>query len=185
MPNNKFFHQFIGQPCYIPDWPLKHLFIGTFNPSYGRRVSYYYGRCENRAWELLSKVFGVELDPDTPEFLDRLKDLQIGCMDMIASVELPKGVAPPEGYRDADIINGRVMREYNTDAIIGVIRRNLGLRVYSTWGNGPTLQAWKQEIGRVGSMVSLVSPSMVAWVPKGTKKFEHMLKDWREKVKPV
>lgn len=185
MTTNKFFHQFINRNYYVPDWPLCHLFLGTFNPSYGRQVKYYYGRCENRTWDLLSDVFGIELYPTSDEFLDRLKTLGIGCMDVIHSVEFTAAEGPPEGYRDADIINCRVTREYNTKEIIKVIGRNPGVQVYSTWGKGPKLLEWKKEIEVLENLVPLVSPSMLAKVSKGTKKFEYMLKDWREKVRPL
>jgi hypothetical protein len=130
-------------------------------------------------------VFGIDLDPISDEFMDCLQTLGIGCMDVIRSVEFPTGEAPPEGYRDADIINGRVTREYSTDEILRLIGRNPGVKVYSTWGKGPTLQEWKEEIGKLENLIPLVSPSMLAKVPKDAKKFEHMLTDWREKVKPL
>ncbi len=40
----KISHQLANEKFFIPDWPLKHLFLGTFNPSGGETVSYFYGR---------------------------------------------------------------------------------------------------------------------------------------------
>lgn len=41
-------HQFINEPFFLPNWEVKHLLIGTFNPEKisegGVSVNYYYGR---------------------------------------------------------------------------------------------------------------------------------------------
>ncbi len=37
-------HQLYSETYYVPNWPIKHLFLGTFNPEGGEKVPYYYGR---------------------------------------------------------------------------------------------------------------------------------------------
>ena len=71
-------HHFIDKNFYFPNWEVKHLFIGTFNPSGGETVPYYYGRKRNRFWKLLSEVFEIELDPNSESFFDDIKNPGLG-----------------------------------------------------------------------------------------------------------
>ena len=64
---------------------------------------------------------------------------------------------------------------------ISLLNKNQGVKIYSTWGVGANLKEWKKEVAKI-DFVKLVSPSMAARVPKGTKKFEFMLSDWTEKI---
>ena len=54
-------HQFKKKEFYLPNWEVEYLFIGTFNPSGGEKVPYYYGRKKNRFWELLPAVQEKEM----------------------------------------------------------------------------------------------------------------------------
>jgi hypothetical protein len=47
-------HQFKTSSFSKPNWEIKLLFIGTFNPEGGESVPYYYGRNKNKFWELLA-----------------------------------------------------------------------------------------------------------------------------------
>jgi hypothetical protein len=53
--------------------------------------------------------------------------------------------------------------------------------VFSTWGKGAKLKEWKNEVSILGPVISLVSPSLAARVPKGEIKFNFMLNDWSHK----
>lgn len=179
-------HQLKHRDFYIPNWPLKYLFLGTFNPSGGEEVNYYYGRGRNRLWELLSNIFSTNLDPRRGDFLSTLKTYKIGCMDMIDSISIPENQLDfvlGKGYQDSKIINNKVERMYNTKTILRVIERNHNIKVYSTWGKGSTLKEWKNEVNKITDLASLASPSMAARVPKGELKYEYMLRDWRDKIK--
>lgn len=70
-------HQFKKKMFYLPKWEVEYLFIGTFNPSEGKKVPYYYGRKKNRFWKLLSEVFKIELDPNDRLFFENLKSLKV------------------------------------------------------------------------------------------------------------
>ena len=65
-------HQFINEPFFLPDWEVKHLLIGTFNPEKisegGVSVNYYYGRQKNQTWKLLSNIFCCDLNPNSEDF---------------------------------------------------------------------------------------------------------------------
>lgn len=180
-------HQLSSKDYYIPNWPVKHLFLGTFNPTGGDKVNYHYGRNRNQLWPLLREITGSEFNLEIrSEFFEDLKHHGIACMDMIHSVSVPADKIDHvlgKGYNDSKIINGYTNREYNTPSIQEVIQNNTNIRVYSTWGKGQSLKEWQNEVAKIQGVVPLVSPSMAARVPKGANKFEFMLKDWKTKIK--
>lgn len=178
-------HQFQNQNFYFPEWKVKYLFIGTFNPEGGQAVKYYYGRERNQTWKLLSKIFCVEFDPKSENFFQLLYKYKIACIDMIDCIQCTSNHIENikgKGYSDSAIINGKVSRKYNTEKILEIIENNKGINVFSTWGKGPKLKEWRIEIEKLGEINSLVSPSMAARVPKGTKKFNYMLSDWKNSL---
>ena len=178
-------HQLKETDYYIPNWDIKHLFVGTFNPEGGEKVNYYYGRPRNQTWNLISEIFSDKFDPTSEDFFNLLRKHKIACVDMIDKViaseeRIDKIIG--KGYSDPQIINTSVKRFYNTDKIIDVINKNTGIKVYSTWGIGSNLREWRNEKEKLGKIIQLVSPSMIAPVPPGEKKFDYMLSDWRNKI---
>ncbi|MBQ4915287.1 hypothetical protein J8L85_12615 [Maribacter sp. MMG018] len=180
-------HQLLSKDFFIPKWEIKHLFLGTFNPEGGEEVNYFYGRNRNQTWKLLSEIFKDEFNPkEFDQFLTKLKKHKIACMDMIKSVKVINediSLITGKGYSDSKIINNTIEREHNTTNIIEVIKKNPGVRLYSTWGKGPIIKNWNVEIDKIGPIISLTSPSMAAKVPKGEKKYDYMLEDWLHKIK--
>ena len=186
MSLTKIHHQLKNNDKYMPEWDVKHLFIGTFNPSGGEAVKYYYGRQKNQTWIILSEIFETTLETNSNDFFDKLKKLKIACVDMIDYVETSEAIVNEiigQGYKDSRIINKNVRREYNTERINQVIANNPGIDIYSTWGTGPNLAEWKKEITKIGNIVPLKSPSLAARVPKGERKYQYMLNDWKKKIK--
>ncbi|MFD2936139.1 uracil-DNA glycosylase family protein [Spirosoma flavum] len=183
-------HQFQQRDFYEPTWKVKYLFLGTFNPMGGKPVNYYYGRKSNQTWKILSKLFIEQFNVSDIDQLKRLLEKTgIACMDLIHTVRAPEERVDKilgKGYNDSKIINKSVIRDYNTDRILSIINANKDVKVYSTWGKGPSLKEWKAEVQRIdnkASIVQLVSPSMVAKVPVGNKKFDYMVADWNQKIK--
>jgi hypothetical protein len=178
-------HQLSSDPFYFPDWDVKYLLIGTFNPEGGEKVDYYYGRTKNQTWRLLSEIFRVELDPNSPNFWTLLKKHKIACIDMIHEIAAPDERIDRiigKGYKDTEIINKSVKRIYNTSNIKKLIESNSDIRIYSTWGKGAILKEWKKETAQLAGLTPLVSPSLAARVPGGRNKFEFMLNDWKSKL---
>ncbi len=169
----------------IPNWDIKHLFIGTFNPEGGDKVNYYYGREKNQTWRILSHIFGDNFNPNEKLFFNLLKKHKIACVDMINMVSVPKDRIKDvkgKGYKDSQIINSSVIRVYNTQTILEIINKNKGVKKYTTFGKGSTLKEWQREIDKLGNVMPLVSPSLAARVPKGSNKFDYMLSDWESKI---
>ncbi|MCB9426333.1 MAG: hypothetical protein H6584_04815 [Flavobacteriales bacterium] len=179
-------HQFKNEDFYIPNWKIKYLFLGTFNPSGGEMVNYFYGRSRNQTWPLLSHIFGVDFNlNDKVDFFNQLRKQGIACMDIIDTViinEVDKDKVVGKGYKDGNIINKKVKRLYNTDLINETIEKNSNVKVFTTWGKGSELKEWRDEISKVNQLNSLVSPSMAARVPKGMKKYEYMLDNWKSAI---
>src|SRR4051812_20973554 len=100
-------HQFADQSFYLPTWEIKHLFLGTFNPSGGEAVKYYYGRGKNQTWPLLSTLFKTKFDPGHKDFIELIEEHGIACVDMIHELTIPfkdvSGVLG-KGYKDTNII---------------------------------------------------------------------------------
>ncbi len=178
-------HQFSSDSFYIPTWEVRHLFVGTFNPTGGALVPYYYRREKNQLWHLLSVIFGAELNPSSGNFWELLRRHKIACVDMIHSVTASEeriDAIIGKGYKDGTIINRGVGRTYNTSSIIQLVANNPGIQVYSTWGKGSSLKEWRDEVKQLGPVIPLVSPSLAARVPKGEAKLNYMLSDWRYKM---
>ncbi|MDP2387764.1 MAG: hypothetical protein Q8M29_15430 [Bacteroidota bacterium] len=178
-------HQLSPSNLYFPHWEVKHLFVGTFNPTDGKPVKYYYGRKSNMTWKLVSNIFEMDFNQLSPNFIDGLIKYKIACVDLINAVVIGKDLknkVTGEGYKDSAIINKKVKRGYNTKRILELISDNPGIKVYSTWGKGSNLKEWKNECGKIPNLNSLLSPSMAARVPKGEEKFQYVLKNWRYNI---
>ena len=183
------YHQLCKNDLYIPTWEVEYLFLGTFNPTGGKNVRYYYGRPKNQTWKLLSEIFRIDFNPNNiDDLITKLKVCKIGCIDMINSVNTPNDRIERitgKGYSDSEIINNVVKRDYNTVKILEFIESNSIKKVFSTWGRGSSLADWRNETNKIEGIISLVSPSLVARVPEGVNKYEYMLNDWREKIEYV
>jgi hypothetical protein len=177
-------HHLFTNQHYIPTWKINYLLVGTFNPTGGEQVNYYYGRKTNMTWKLISAIFGEEINPNNSNFIELLKKHKIGCIDLISSVICDEAKIPQiigNGYSDSKIINKQVRREYNTAIVNQLSKSNPNLKIFTTWGKGSNLKEWQIEVEKIKISSKLKSPSMAARVPKGANKFEYVLTDWKEK----
>ena len=160
-------HQFKNNIFYLPKWEVEYLFIGTFNPSGGEKVSYYYGRRRNRFWKLLSEVFEIELDPNLDLFFENLRSLKLGCIDLIDSISYSEEYEDRvlgKGYSDNVLFLSNVKKDYNTENILDIISKNKLRKVFFTNSGGSLRKEQKLElekIQRVCDVVYLCSPSPV------------------------
>ncbi len=184
-------HQFLQEQFFIPDWEIKYLFLGTFNPACGEKVNYFYGRESNFTWKILTEIFKIKLTPFREDELDIFfKNLilkKIACMDIIENVSFNESTFDKtricgKGYKDTNIINNKTKRNYNTNDILSIIQKNKDIKVFSTWGKGSNLKEWRNEIEKIDKIINLKSPSRAARVPKGSEKFNYILEDWKSKI---
>ncbi len=135
-------HQFLNTDRFVPQWPVKFLFLGTFNPSGGAVLDYYYRRPYNGCWDILKTYF----DPDNNYPIDTyegllkfMKTFGIGCIDIIKTVECPDDYADRiigQGYSDSALFRVQgLTRDYNYLTIQDFISEQpIKPCVFSTWG---------------------------------------------------
>lgn len=157
-------HQFAQKAWFVPNWKLKVLILGTFNPEGGQPVPYFYGRERNHMWKIISHCIGKDLHPNRGEdFFNSIQSMGIGCMDLLRSIKVPveeAGKIQGKAYADSNLFKGTNHRTYMINEILSVIDRNPGVCVLPTWGKGSSFRKrdW-QQIERLPSMPSLPSPS--------------------------
>ena len=160
-------HNFYDKDFYFPNWDIKFLFIGTFNPSGGESVSYYYGRKRNRFWKLLSEVFKQDFNPKNDSFFSDIKKYKIGCVDLIGSVTLDEkysNLILGKGYKDSELFKSNIIKSYNTNEILKLILNNGLNRVYFTNSGKSFNKEQKLELKKIEKefeVIYLCSPSPV------------------------
>lgn len=120
----------------IPQWEIKYLFIGTFNPSWNPRdpknpeAVYFYGRNRNNFWAIIPNIFGGRslkgMSKDV--LVEYTKSKKIGITDIINSVINADATSSTDvdnltkGFSDA-VLN-KYDLEFSTDLIIELIEKN-------------------------------------------------------------
>jgi len=85
---------------------------------------------------------------------------------MIDSIEFDENLVNREdidgnGYSDKAIINKKIKRNYNIVLINQLIKKNKNIKVFSTWGKGPKLKNWTQEVAKIETqIINLCSPRL-------------------------
>ena len=175
-------HQFKHLTIYIPNWKINTLFIGTFNPEFGEKVNYYYGRPKNRFWKLISELTGKDIHPNDKEFFLKIKNSKIGCIDLIDNVsylEEKHLEINGKGYSDQIILKNDVIKSYNTNIIIDLIKLNNLNEVYIT----RNVKGFRKEqlieikkIKKFSNVIYLSSPSPI------NPNRNLVMNDWKTKI---
>lgn len=154
----KILHQFVNEEFYFPNWKIKFLFIGTFNPICGEKVDYYYRRKYNGFWKILEKYnpnheFDFSTFKGIKEFM---KEKKFGCIDLINSVTFPdhdKNKICGNGYTDDNLFRVKnYMREYNIDRLLGLIEENKISHIFSTWGSRDNPREFRNIVQEVNQL---------------------------------
>jgi hypothetical protein len=123
-------HQFLDQPWFIPNWECRTLILGSFNPSGGQLVDYFYGRDRNKFWKAVATLLGHQenhfhqglTQHRLNHKLQCLQSLGWGCTDIIREVEVAESFTHRivgNGYTDQSLFNVRnVSRKYNVSQIL-------------------------------------------------------------------
>ena len=176
------YHKFKNNEIYIPDWDINFLFIGTFNPMYGKDVPYYYGRSKNKFWETISKLIGDNIHPNNTDFFNKIKSIKIGCVDLIESVSYSDdkhNYINGKGYSDDVILQNNVIKKYNTDNIIEIIKSNNLNKVYFTRGKSGFRKEQLIEINKLNKICEVVFLSSPSPINPNRK---NVLNDWKNKL---
>jgi len=177
-------HQFETKDWFIPDWKLKVLILGTFNPQCGDTVDYFYGRKKNQLWSLVSQCLGKELHPNQGgDFFTMLREEGIGCMDLVRSIRVPDEIKDEicgKGYSDQMLFRETNQRTHMTDEILEVIEKNPDVRVLPTWGKGSFKKKDKLELSRMPELPFLHSPSPASRQVKYDEKCRQWYDVWHQ-----
>ena len=179
-------HQFKNHQFYIPKHDLKYLFVGTFNPEFGDKVPYYYGRKSNYFWKIISNIFNIGINPFEDNFLKKLEDLKIGCIDIVDSVIYEKekyhSLINGKGYSDEEIFKKKnnITINYNTQQIIDLVKKNNLKKIYITNKGDVFRKEQKLEIKKIKNYCDVIyisSPSQYN-VHKNSG-IDKLVKNWK------
>lgn len=145
-------HQFIHSHIRFPIWEVDTLFLGTFNPSCGQQLDYYYKRPQNGFWKIL-KHYDVNNDYDFNNIDSLIQFMTIkgfGCIDIIETLDFPDefdNQVCGQGYSDSILftVNGFI-RTYIFDQIQEFIIQNNVQNVFSTWGTRNNPVEFRNEV---------------------------------------
>ncbi|WP_448104614.1 hypothetical protein [Pedobacter panaciterrae] len=142
-------HKFFGHRSHLqgvsgllPNWEVKTLIIGTFNPELkwheGNKAEYYYGRTANYFWSILPCFAGLKAiaHNDVNTQLTFLQQNQIGVTDLLISIDDADSAEPSHKDRIVTVLDKEIERfhdfTWNTDPIIDFIRDHQIEAVYFT-----------------------------------------------------
>jgi hypothetical protein len=133
-------HQFLNTEYFFPNWKIKILFLGTFNPICGEQLDYYYRRSSNGFWKILKHYDKTDIY-NFNEFNNLKKfmiDKKFGCVDVIRRITFPdkdKDKICGNGYTDNNLFKTKeYYREYNFEEIKKFILKNKVNNIFTTWG---------------------------------------------------
>ena len=128
-------HKFFGHQSHLqgvngllPNWNVKTLIIGTFNPEIiwhpDNKAEYYYGRTANYFWSLLPCFTGLNgiAHNDVSAQLTFLQQNQIGVTDFLISID------------DADL-----SEQIHKDRILTVLDKDIEQFNQFTWNTDPII----------------------------------------------
>jgi len=152
-------HRFLGKHTpnsLFPDWPVKYLFIGTFNPEWNRpkrqNAEYFYGRSKH-FWNAMKIFFNdnqpIDLSSET-DMIDFCRSHSIGFTDLITSVDDAdvtnlEHVETIHSVKDIDLEKFEEIN-WNTDRIIEYLELNNTTKVYFTLLSSDRRSLFSREI---------------------------------------
>tara|TARA_Y100001978_G_scaffold58783_1_gene52932 strand:+ start:1000 stop:1569 length:570 start_codon:yes stop_codon:yes gene_type:complete len=182
-------HQFKYSEFYLPTWQLDYLFIGTFNPEFGEKVSYYYGRKTNYFWKIISEIFKIKIDVNNEMFFKQLKSLKIGCIDLVDCVTYDKDkyhdIINGKGYSDQVLFKNKydIKKTYNTQIIINLIKRNNLSKVYLTNLGNVFREEQKKELKLIENFCGIINLSSPSQYNVHRKSIYQVINNWKERLK--
>jgi G:T/U-mismatch repair DNA glycosylase len=181
-------HQFKYSDFYVPEWELEHLFIGTFNPEFGQKVPYYYGRPSNYFWRIITDIFVREISPEDNELFSKLRELKIGCIDLVDSLTYNKqeyhNMINGEGYSDNVLFKKKnnIEKSYNTQKIIDLIKINNLDKVYFTNKGHVFIKEQKEEMKLIEKFCTVIYLSSPSQSNVHRKSLDSVIDDWKTNI---
>lgn len=152
--NNKIEHQFLRKEFFLPNWNIKTLVLGSFNPMCGEKTDYFYGRCQNNFWRTIEEIHNLDYMWFQNSFERKLKFMKnngFGCTDIIQLIELSNSVERKEicgsGYKDQILFTAKKCTiTYNFEEIKVFIKRSNLKKIIHTWGERKSPVYFKRQI---------------------------------------
>ena len=152
--NNTIDHQLLDSNHFLPSWEIKTLVLGTFNPSCGEKVDYFYGRCMNNFWRICEEIYNLDYMYFQNQFdrkLNFMIENQFGCTDIIKKVQVYENINVKEicgsGYSDQILFTAKKCTlEYNFKEIKSLISNSNITTVINTWGKRESPKSFLDEI---------------------------------------
>lgn len=128
------------------------LILGSFPSVKSREQEFFYGHAQNRFWQVLAELLGVETPESVEEKKKLILDNNFALWDVIASCNI-------EGSSDSSIKNVKV------NDIGQIIKKS---RINRIFVNGKTAEKFykryiEKEIGIKATVLPSTSPANAAW----------------------
>lgn len=142
LKNNYIEHQFLNETFFLPNWNIKTLVLGTFNPSCGEKTDYFYGRSQNNFWRTIENINNLEFGWFQNSLERKLKFMlenEFGCTDIIKSVIISDKLERKEicgsGYKDQTLFTKKKCTlTYHFEEIKTYLQNSNVKKVIHTWG---------------------------------------------------
>lgn len=151
-------HQFLDKAFFTPNWKADILVLGTFNPSCGEQVDYFYGRNRNKFWKAIGLTFKSSDNSLTTleGKLTFLNQHRFACMDIIQKLIVNDPIKINDlinGYSDQKLFGGirdkSLERVYNTQNIKNYLEKFEPKKVLHTWGKRNNPVEFRNEISEI------------------------------------
>lgn len=154
---NNIEHQFINTNFFFPDWKVKTLVLGTFNPNCGEKTDYFYGRCQNNFWRTMEDLYQLDFMWFQNNFQRKqefMKKHEFGCTDVIKSIWKSDLVEIKEicgaGYSDSILFTAKKCTlSYNFEEIKSFIKKNNVEKLIHTWGKRESPLNFRKHINEL------------------------------------
>lgn len=147
-------HQFLDSKFFLPNWNVKTLVLGTFNPSCGEVTDYFYGRCHNNFWRTIEEISYLDyrwFQNNLERKMQFMKEKEFGCADVIKSIFLSERVKKKDicgsGYSDQILFTGnKCTLTYHFQEIKSFIKESNVSKIIHTWGKRENPILFKKHI---------------------------------------
>jgi hypothetical protein len=156
---NKIDHQFLDSEFFLPTWKIQTLILGTFNPSCGEEIDYFYGRCQNNFWRTIEAISNCDYRWFQNNFdrkLKFMKENEFGCTDIIKSIVISDYVERKDicgsGYSDQILFTAKKCKlTYHFEEIKSFIEKNNVTKIINTWGKRESPVDFKKHVADLRS----------------------------------
>lgn len=146
-------HHFLNQDFFLPNWEIKVLVLGTFNPECGEQTDYFYGRKKNNFWKAIASIKKFDSNHYLDHFQNKLNTMiehKFGCSDIIELVKVDKENLEKvcgNSYSDSYLFTQKYVKiTYRFEEIKNYLITNKVEKVINTWGKRKSPKEFQKQI---------------------------------------